>query len=115
MLAVEAADVEIDLVAAGRDAGKTDDAVRRGAAHDVEHHGAGARAFDHDVRLEIAEVAGVIGGAEIARERGLGAVFGAIEDVHLEAALLAEQRRQQADRTGAGDRARRAVARPPRA
>ena len=102
-LAVEIADIELEFVAAGGNAGETDDAVRRGAAHDVEHDRAGAGAFDHHVGLERAEIADVVGGAERANQIRFDAFAHAVEHVHFKPALHADQRRQEADWAGAGD------------
>ena len=115
MLAVEIADIELELVAAGGNAGETDDAVRRGAAHDVEHDRAGAGAFDHDVGLERAEIADVVGGAERAHQSGLMPSSHAVEHVHFKPALHADQRRQQADRPAPVTSATRGCQAAPRA
>ena len=77
-----------------------------------------AGAFDHDVGRKLrqrVEIARVIGGAERAHELGLRSARVAVIDMHVEAALRAEQRGEQPDRAGAGDQhaARRRVVEPP--
>ena len=94
-----------DGPAARADAGEADDAA---GAHNVDRVGddlADARALDDHVGLEshVGGATGVIRRPQGANQIGLGARFDAIEDVDLEPVLLANQRRQQADRSGAGD------------
>ena len=102
--AMSAVDVA-DRPAARADAGEADDAA---GAHDVDRVGddlADARALDDHVGLEphVGGATGVIRRPQGTNQIGLGARFDAIENVDLEPVLLANQRRQQADRSGAGD------------
>ena len=103
--AIECADVEF---APGRraDARKANDAIVRDMgeqrADDLRHAGA----FHHEIgreRAKLFEFARVIGRAEIARERGLRSAGVVVIDVHLVAALHAEQCAEQPDRSRPGN------------
>ena len=88
------------------DARETDDAVGRHVGEQGRDDGGHAGALDHDVgceRCEIVKFAAVIGAAERAHEVRLRPARVVIVDMHLVAALRAEQRAEQADRSRAGD------------
>src|SRR5579883_2657429 len=96
----------------GGDAGQTQDAVACKMVHGFSDEGAGACALDDDVRLESdrADGAGVIASAELFDELGFETFCDAVEDVHFEATLSADEGCEQADGTGACDEH---IARPP--
>src|SRR6187431_2639498 len=94
-----------DSPATRADARKADHAA---GGHNVERVGddlADARALDDYVGLEsdVCDATGVICRPQGTNQIGLGARFDAIENVNLEPVLLANQRCQQTDWSGAGD------------
>ncbi len=66
---------------------------------------ANACALDDDIRVEadILSSSGVVLRAQGTHELGLGARDGVVQHVHVQAVLRADQRREQADGSGAGD------------
>lgn len=106
--AVERTGVEVDGPAAAGDPGQADDPGGRDLVHRFEDDRRCAGALDDDVRFEIELVdrAGVVGGAERARQRRLRPVGGQVEHVYGETALTGQQGGQQADRAGSGDQRR---------
>src|SRR6516164_1126477 len=106
--AVEAADIEIEHLSGLGDAGQADDLGRRRRVEAAADEGRSARAFYQNVGSEPFEARriAVVGPAEIAHERLLRTALVVIENVHVEIALLSHQRRQEPDRSGAGDQQR---------
>ena len=96
------------------DAGEADHAVGRDMRQQRRDDGGRAGAFDHDVGRKLApahRVARVIGARRArATSSGFGPVAVAVVDMHVAAALHADQRGEQADRAGAGDEQRGAAA-----
>ena len=98
---------------AAADAGEADDAAGGDAAQRLDDHLAAPvhSTMTSGSKPTSGDRAGVIGRAERAHEIRLRPGLDPIEHVHLEPVLLADQRRQQADRPGAGHEHRLAAAR----
>ncbi len=94
--------------AASADAGEADDPARSNLLDRVGDHRANAGALDDDVRpkTEIRNPTRVIGSTQGAHQVGLRSRFSAVEHVDIQVVRLQAQRRQQANRPGAGHQCR---------
>src|SRR6476660_7610764 len=101
---VERSDINFEVVTRLGDAHQTSDAARRRVAEHIAHDAGRATAFDQYVRLEtkISQRTDVIDTAKPADHLALGAMFVMIENMNLEPALRAHERRQEPDRAGPG-------------
>jgi hypothetical protein len=107
--AIEVAEVELEFVTRRAHPDQARDTARGGAAEHVADDDRRAGAFHHNVGLkasEIRDAAEMKGAAEVAHQRPFHGAVVMIEHVNVEAALRADQGREQTDWSGAGDQQR---------